>query len=466
MNVAAYLRMSTDKQDDSIETQLGILMEYASRENLNIVGVYSDEAVSGGKSIVSRSGFKKLLSEQNTKGFTGILLVRLDRLSRNMLDFMQFEQEAAKHKLDIIYATEHYTNDASGWLLKHINALFAHHARTITGERTKEKCRQLAARGQWASGYPPLGFAYDKTTKILSIDQDRAEDVIQVFRTYIACSGNKSATAHKLNQLGVRTQRGGLWRDDGVGTILRNPIYRGRIRYADIDWATDKVPPIIPPDLLVRADILLQNTIGKRIKGTNSTHAYSGLLYCAQCGYSYKIADCRKGHEQYICRGRKEYGVCDAPKITDSWLDQLIPLGVKRALSRQIAILERYKVENDKLAEQDINVRRIANLRAVAKRKQEMYAVGIINDIDELKRELADIDGEIVELSKSDIKSEVFGHEELVYLATHINEYWEKVHPFELHKVLLIISPKIYIHHSPKRVVLDTTFSCGKIEVE
>src|SRR3990167_1697603 len=112
MNVAAYLRCSSERQEDSPETQLGILMEYASRENLTIVAVYSDEALSGGKAIKGRTGFKQLLADRKAKGFDKVLCVRLDRLSRNILDFMLFEQEAAKHGLEIIYATERYSNDA------------------------------------------------------------------------------------------------------------------------------------------------------------------------------------------------------------------------------------------------------------------------------------------------------------------------------------------------------------------
>ena len=466
--VAAYVRMSTDLQVDSPETQLGIIMEYAAKNELEVVAAYSDEAVSGGKSIAGRPGFKQLLSERKTKGFDAIIIVRLDRLSRNMLDFMQFEQEAAKHGLEIIYATEHYSNDASGWLLKHINVLFAHHTRTITGERTKEKCRQLAAKGQWPSGYPPLGFAYNKTTKILSVDTERAPDVIAVFQIYIEAQGSYSHAARLLNGRGILTQRGNLWRDDGVAFILKNPIYRGRIHYADIDLPSDTVPIIIPPDLLAQVDQMIDNTRGKRKRAGQSVYTYSSLLICSQCGYTYKVARTCNGYEQYICRGRKERGVCDAPKLQSTWLDRLVPVGFQDALTRELAFLDTETGPDDAIPEDHTKPRRIANLRAVAKRKQEMYAHGIIVDIGQLKTELAAIDTEIAELSSRTDKPAIFSKAELQNLATNFDEYWESLQTPMKHALLLAISPRIHVYSltMPRKIILDTILSCGKIEVE
>ncbi|MEN6358138.1 MAG: recombinase family protein [Armatimonadota bacterium] len=460
---AAYLRCSTDKQEDSPETQLGILMEFASCEGYKIVAVYSDEAVSGGKSITTRNGFKNLLAERKPKGFDTVLLVRLDRLSRNMLDFMQFEEAAHKHKLKIVYATERYTEDSSGWLLKHINVLFAHHSRTLTGERTKEKCRQLAAHGIWPSGYPPLGFAYDKKTKILSVDEARGSDAVAVFKTFIESNGNKSLTASRLNSRGIRTAKGNLWRDDGVTFLVTNPIYRGRIHYADIDLQSDNVPIVVPPELVTHADLLLGTKRRRQARKSPNVYTYTSVLTCAQCGCGYKVHEARNRYEMYICRGKAESGICrDSKRLSSNWLNKLVPIGLTKALE---AHLSKFDISKDDQPERN-NDNRIRSLRECKKRKQEMYACGIIETIDELKSQLAEIDKEIAELSTAP-QITPFNREDLIELSVHIKDYWGRMSTDERRSLLLTMCPEIYVHSSePRWIRLETRLSIDSITID
>jgi site-specific DNA recombinase len=439
-------------------------MEYAAHEGHTIVTVYSDEAVSGGKTIAKRPGFSQLLAERKTKGFDAVLLVRLDRLSRNMLDFMQFEQEAAKHKLQLIYATERYTNDASGWLLKHINVLFAHHTRTITGERTKEKCRQLAARGIWPSGYPPLGFSYNKITKVLGVDEARRPDAIAVFETFIESNGNKSLAASKLNARGIRTAKGNLWRDDGVTFLVTNPIYRGRIHYADIDLPSDSVPVVVPPELIAHADLLLTTKRRRQPRGGPNVYTYSSILVCAQCGSGFKVHEARNGYEMYICRGRVESGICKARRISSNWLNNVVPVGLTRALESHLSSFD-VPEEPSEYPEKN-NDARIRSLRECKKRKQEMYACGIIESIDELKSQLAEVDKEIEELTVTP-QITPFSRDDLVELAAHIQDYWGNMTVDERRSLLLTMCPDIFVHSSdPRWIRLETRLPIGSVTID
>ena len=105
-NVAAYVRCITSDQQDSPEVQLALLRECCQRENFKIVACYADEGVSGGTEIESRPAFQQLLADRKIKGFDTVVILKIDRFSRDLFDFLSFERAAKAHKLQVIYATE------------------------------------------------------------------------------------------------------------------------------------------------------------------------------------------------------------------------------------------------------------------------------------------------------------------------------------------------------------------------
>jgi DNA invertase Pin-like site-specific DNA recombinase len=83
---AVYARFSTDLQNErSIEDQITLCRDYASREGINIVEVYEDRARSGG-SIMGRGGLLRLLDQARHRSFDVVVVEALDRLSRDMED--------------------------------------------------------------------------------------------------------------------------------------------------------------------------------------------------------------------------------------------------------------------------------------------------------------------------------------------------------------------------------------------
>jgi DNA invertase Pin-like site-specific DNA recombinase len=81
-----YARFSTDLQNErSIDDQVTLCREYASRQGINITGVYEDKARSGG-SIMGRDGLLRLLDQAKDRSFDVVVVEALDRLSRDMED--------------------------------------------------------------------------------------------------------------------------------------------------------------------------------------------------------------------------------------------------------------------------------------------------------------------------------------------------------------------------------------------
>ena len=81
-----YARFSTDLQNErSIEDQITLCRDYASRQGINIIEVYEDKARSGG-SIMGRDGLLRLLDQAKDRAFEVVVVEALDRLSRDMED--------------------------------------------------------------------------------------------------------------------------------------------------------------------------------------------------------------------------------------------------------------------------------------------------------------------------------------------------------------------------------------------
>jgi len=460
---AAYCRCSTALQPESVETQVGILTSFCERERLEIVAIYPDEDVSGGKPIVERPGFKQLLADAPVKGFKTIVVVSLDRLSRDTLDLLQFERVAKQHGLRVVYATEQFDDTPGGRMYKTIKVAFAQHEREETGQRIKRKNRETCAKGRWPSGRPPLGYSYDVAHKQLGIDADRAGDAENVFRTYLTCNGNFTHTAARLNTMGVRTRDGNLWRDDTVSLVLRNPIYRGRLHYADIDIPVAGIPVVVPTELVAQADVFLRNCKGKRTPVARRCYTYSSMLTCGHCGEGYKVHVITTDRDVgYYCRGRKEAGICVAPRINSSWLDGLVAEGLQRALiAERDAILAMHDPASQS-TRRDTSAQ-LTRLRRAAERYREMYAAGIIESVDELKAKLADVNASIAELDSK--PSAVVSLESINQVIDTLSAHWLDSDVTERRHLLLAVSPRITVWACEKRIRLHTTLAAGDIDL-
>jgi DNA invertase Pin-like site-specific DNA recombinase len=463
MRIAAYLRASTDKQIDSPDVQLGIIREFAARDGHEIVGIYTDFAVSGGTEIDDRPAFRQLLTDKATKGIEGVALMQILRLSRNTRDFLNFKEAARSAKLKLVYATGSYSDDSSGDLQQTIEVAFGEKERRQTGERVFQHNRQLVAMGRWPSGRPPIGYAYDPGTKTLSVDTERIEDAVAVFQTFCACGGNKCQTAARLNTVGIRTGRDGLWRDDGVAFVVRNPIYRGRLHYADLEMECDTIPRIITAELLARADYLLQITKGKRTRAAQRVYTYSSILTCSLCGSTFKVCSARNGYEMYVCRGKKERGICAARKVSSNWLDAHVPEGLKVAIeSERLLIAEATRNDDQERIAEESRRRRISGLKEKKRRNRQMFEAGIIDAVEELQARLAELDREIEELSSRGIQRHATTSA-VLEVVDNLPEYWPSATVDERRKMLLAFCPTLYLDTQKRQVTMPTTLSVGTI---
>ena len=179
MKVLGYARVSTNGQEDntSIDIQSRSIRAYCESQQWDLVGLYSDVATG---SNFNRPEFKKLKQELLNNGFDGIVVYKLDRLSRSIVDGYGFIQELEKNGKFFISVTESQINTATpeGRLFLSMIFSFAEYERSIITKRMVEGRQARAKEGIKSQG-AIYGYNYsdNKELKVVLTTDVRIDQV-------------------------------------------------------------------------------------------------------------------------------------------------------------------------------------------------------------------------------------------------------------------------------------------------
>ena len=336
--VAIYARVSTEeqvKEGFSIAAQLQTLRQYAQIYNWEVIDEYVDEGISG-KSVKGRPEMKRLIKDVEKEKFDAVLVWKISRLSRNMLDTLMILDKFEKYNVKFISYSENFdTSSPIGRLVLQIMASIAEMERNTLSENVKLGMKQRALEGEWNGG---TVFGYDTVEKKLIINQKEAEIVKLIFEMYAGGKGLK-AIANYLNKAGHRTKKGRYFSINGIATILDNVIYNGKISWLKVEnWDTKRRKGKNPNPIIVEGKheaIIsdeLWNVVQARRKSksfkqrqSNEPFLISQLLRCPDCGqgmvpsittYTRKDGTKRK-HRYYVCSDfhNKGSAACKANSI-------------------------------------------------------------------------------------------------------------------------------------------------------
>lgn len=280
--VAIYARCSTEEQRDSPDVQLAACRDHAAKHGCRVVAEYVDAGVSGGLPLDQRPEAARMLQDARAGDFEAVLALRLDRLGRDQLDLLLFRREAEKRKLKLLFVTQEFADDPTGEFVYSLLGAVSQLERRQTGQRIYEHSLWLAKQGRKPCGAAPLGLAYSPQTKRITAN-DRADDAVAVFQTYIDSGGSPTRTAAILNAAGIRTSRGNLWSDRGVRLTIRNTLYRQVVQYGGMEFPAPDVPIVVPPELVEQAQALMTTVKGSRPRASVAS-AYTSILICGLCG--------------------------------------------------------------------------------------------------------------------------------------------------------------------------------------
>ncbi|MHC1636472.1 MAG: recombinase family protein [Candidatus Methanospirareceae archaeon] len=146
MKVGIYARVSTEKQDESLEEQLRILREFCDKNGYEIYKIYAETA-SGAKK--NREKFEELMRDVEQKKIDAVVVLKLDRFSRSMLDLLTSVEKLKENGVDFISVLDNIeTNTPQGKLIFHILGALAEFERSLIYERTKVGIERAKREGK------------------------------------------------------------------------------------------------------------------------------------------------------------------------------------------------------------------------------------------------------------------------------------------------------------------------------
>ncbi len=201
---------------------------------------------------------------------------------------------------------------------------------------------------------------------------------------WIISGKSANSLAKYLNQRGIRTGQGKLWRTQQIGPFLRSPRLRGYVIEGPRGRATlvrgaDGMPvrrtPIIDDETWTALQAALDRNADKKSAVHTRASGLLGVAFCALCGRKLHadVRSARPSHAYYVCYGRLEEG-CVARSLPMSSLETLGE-GLFLAMVGPVEVLERIAVPGDDHATALAEVG-----QAIADLTQERYVRGIVRD--------------------------------------------------------------------------------------
>ena len=292
-----------------------------SQEDMEIFKIYSDLGFTG--SNINRPALINLLNDIKENKIDLVVSYKIDRLTRSPKDFYQLIELFDKYNVNFISVTERFdTSTPSGRLLRNIMLTFAQFERELISERTKDKMVQRAQKGMWNGG--SISFGYKAENKKLIINNLDAKIVQTIYEQYI--SGINVANISRQTNLSKSR----------ISTILRNPIYIGKIKY-DGKLLQGNHVPIISQELFN----LAQEKHEKAFKKVRLYKSFplAGLIRCKECNSF--MTPCHtnkkkkfsiKRYYYYRCTStlKKDWNSCSTKQVNANRLENYIFQNLER----------------------------------------------------------------------------------------------------------------------------------------
>lgn len=342
---AIYVRVSTHYQvdKDSLPLQKNDMINY-SKFILGIeeYEIFEDAGYSGKNT--DRPAFQEMLKRIKQGEFSHLLVWKIDRISRNLLDFCSMYDELKKFNCTFVSKNEQFdTSTAMGEAMLKIILVFAELERKLTGERVTSVMLDRASKGLWNGAPIPLGYKWDENIKFPIVNDEEKNTVEIIYQTYLKTESS-SAVTKLLNTSGIKTKKDGRWTTKTICDVIRNPFYKGTYRYNyrvpghgkikdENEWILipNNHAAVISEELWDKCNKIMDVNANKnsaRFRGTSKVHVFAGLLECGECHNSfYSKADKTSldgfTPSIYTCSGRYNHLGCSQKTISDTIIGNL-----------------------------------------------------------------------------------------------------------------------------------------------
>ncbi|WP_338842105.1 recombinase family protein [Paenibacillus glucanolyticus] len=366
-----YARVSTDRQGDSIENQVGQGTEYIKRlgdeydtENIE---VFRDEAVSGYyTSVFDRAEMKRAIEYAREKKIQLLVFKEVSRVGRDKQENPAIIGMFEQYGVRVIAINDNYDSMNKDNITFDILSVLSEQESRKTSVRVSTARKQKAARGQW-NGEPPYGYTVNPETKRLEIHEERGKIPPLVFDLYVNRGMGTFKVAEYLNKKGYVTKNGKLWSRETVNRLIRNQAYIGQVAYGTRrnvlkreydergamtkkkvqikinrqEWqiVEDAHPALVDKELFYKAQKILMSRTHERGGAKRAHHPLTGVLVCGSCGEGMvcqKRSFKDKEYRYYICKTYHKYGrdACSQANINADDIERAVVEAVRNKISR------------------------------------------------------------------------------------------------------------------------------------
>ena len=441
--LAVYARQSVDKKDSiSIETQIDACLKMAA-DNTSQYRIYEDKGYSG--SNTNRPKFEKMMDDISAGMISQVVVYKLDRISRSLLDFVQIYEAFRKHGVEFISCNERFdTGTPIGTAMLSIVMVFAQLERETIQMRIKDNYYSRGEKGLYLGGRAPFGYQkipvnyQGKKTYMFQEDIEQASVVKDVFKMYADNTTSYGRIAKWLNNQNILTNNEKPWSSVSLGRMIRNPVYvkanadiylylkkRGAMlnnevgqyigengcylyaerknvtssKFADLSRSYVTLglhKGIIEPDIWLSCQYVADRNKALKNSGRGTHSWLSGLMKCGYCSYSVTVVNGYKDVLYINCGGRRRH-ICQARRkaihlddietaVQKKLLEKLSELRVSDPISQEYdAKLNQLKIS---LAQIDDNINTLVSSLVDMNEVSSKYINDEINKYDKAKEDV------------------------------------------------------------------------------
>lgn len=429
-----YTRVSTEKQEqqNTIESQINQLVNFAENNNFQIIEHYSDNGYSG--TILNRPDLDKLINDSNSGDFKYVLVLSMDRLARSSKIRILLTEILQERGLIVVYATNPQVDDTpSGKLMGNVISGIAEYERDIIIERMMRGKINKAKKGIVVGGRSPYGYIYVPKSGMKNgyykIHKEEAVVVKLIFHLYVNSRMTIRGIVKELFRRRINPRNSSKkWAKSTVARIISNESYTGTTYYYKHrsiegtinnsaysrlkntrkvlrnkkEWIPIKIPSIISKDTYLLAQKLRKQNFERSKRNQKYFYLLSGLLVCSNCNSPFYSSPCH-GKRYYRCSNREkrfpESKDCYQPSIKAAKVEYSVIHSMKQLFSSKNRLLNHIDKSNKIESEEALtNNDKLKELKDETNRLISAYREGIIS-LDDLKYQKHLIDTEIDQIN-------------------------------------------------------------------
>jgi site-specific DNA recombinase len=330
---AIYTRKSTEEgleQDfNSLDAQRECAEAYIlsqRQEGWTLVSQrYDDGGFTGAN--LERPALRQLTADIEARQVDCVLVYKVDRLSRSLLDFARLMEVFDKRGVTFVSVTQQINSHSPmGRLTLNVLLSFAQFEREIISERTRDKQSAARRKGKWTGGFPVLGYDSDLQARRLIVNETEAEQVKEIFAIFLR-RGSLVATLEDTRRRGwtlkswttrkAKPHVGRPFDRPALVRLLTNVLYIGEVNHKGKIYPGEH-EAIVNRTTWTMANDLLKSRGHRTEKVKRNRHGaiLQGLLKCASCGSGMVPAYTTRGsrrYRYYVCRKAQKLGVKACP---------------------------------------------------------------------------------------------------------------------------------------------------------